>query len=98
MIEVNKELIHRLTKAQLKHAAAMMLDDHWEYSDDGWDYCQAAADLAHTMLHIDYDDDVKRLTKLLNNPCGEEESLANFACDGVCQEFYDLKPPSLKDD
>lgn len=99
MIQVDKALIRKLTDAQVKYAAEMMLDDHWRCSDDGWDYCQAAVELAHIMLHIDYNDDVQRLTGMLNNTSesGYLESLGNFACDGICPEFYDLNSPSIGD-
>jgi hypothetical protein len=98
-IKTDKEMISRLTKAQLKWAADMMLDDHWQYSDDGWDYCQGAVGLAHTMLHISYDQDTERLEGLLNNKPEDnpEDSLGYVPCDGVCPAFYELKPIALDD-
>lgn len=97
-IKVTKELIKKLTRAQTTHAAGLLADDHWQYSVDGWDYAQAAASLACIMLHIYENNDVKRLDKLLNNTDRDGECLIDFACDGVCPEFYKLKPPSLEID
>jgi hypothetical protein len=98
-IKVTDEMILELTKAQLTWAAEMMLDDHWQWSDDGWDYCQGAVALAHDMLEISYNGDKERLEKMLNADPedNEAESMANFPCDGVCPAIYDLKPRSLDD-
>ena len=94
--EEDKELIRKLTKAQVKFAAELMLDDHWKWSDDGLHYCQSAVELADIMLQIYWNNDVERLTGLLNNkPYGVEESLGNFPGDGLSDAFYEPEPAVL---
>lgn len=95
-IKVTEKMIDQLTKAQMAYAIELMKDDHWEHSDDGWDYCQGAVGLAHVMLHIHYDKDVKRLEKMLNVP-GRDNELSSTPCDGICEAFYKLKPVTLDD-
>jgi hypothetical protein len=97
-IEVTTELLNTLKVEQLKYCAAMInetLERGW-YSDDGYDYLRASLELARELVDIDYEGDVGRLDRMLNQ-AESTETLQNYACDGICQVIWDLKPPSLGD-
>ena len=57
--------------------------------DDGYDYLRAGLALARDLVDMDYDQDLEGFGKLMN------EELANFACDGIGSEIWELKPPAL---
>lgn len=89
-----KKLVQRLRDAQLKHASALALEavEHG-YSDDGYDYLRGALELARELVDIEYDDDQARFNEMFNTD--GDDGLSGIACDGICQEIWDLKPPSL---
>jgi hypothetical protein len=89
------ELAKRLLIAQLKHARELIndfIDRDGAVGDDSYDYLSGALRLSDTLLWAHYDSDtdagVKKLIDVLHTP----EGLDEFACDGVCQEVWDLRP------
>jgi len=104
-IEVTEKLLEQLKTAQLEHTARYIADALAHgYSDDEYDYLKGALALAQVMLTIDYNKDLNRLDCLLNKKSGAleykginfQESLDDFACDGIAEAFYKLKPNALK--
>jgi hypothetical protein len=90
-IEPTRELLERLTTAQLK-CAKQHIDDTLTYgygSDDGCDYLKGALTLARDMTIMNFDGDLKALDEMLN---GDETTsmLADIALHGIAQDFYDL--------
>jgi hypothetical protein len=83
-------LTQELVNAQLKHTGQLIKSalEHG-YGDDGYDYLRAGLNLSAQMVEIKYNDDGEEWQYLLN------EGLADYACDGICQELYDLKPTAL---
>lgn len=79
-VEVTPELIDRLAREQMAYAHDLSGDDHWTWSDDGYDYCRAALLLAVELMEARIDSDVKRVDALLNTPGAIIE---NYACDGI---------------
>ena len=100
-IEPTRELLTTLRDAQLAHAAALCMTDHHTYSDDGYDYLKSALALAQRMLEITYDDDLTTLDAMLNTDPDHDDMnhalLNDYACDGIANAFYELKPIALDD-
>jgi hypothetical protein len=94
---LTKPQLLAITMAQLKHTAELCNDDHWQYSDDGFDYLQAGINLSSNLLHAldqsqtDAGQDLHDAKELLAN-------LDDYACDGVCQYIYDLHFKCLEQD
>ena len=86
---LDEKLLHEVTKAQVLYASKLASEDHWEHSDDGHDYLTAALRLAADLADLDIERDVAKAMVLLDNV------LDNYACDGICQEIYDLGPKEL---
>jgi hypothetical protein len=93
IVKSDKALVDRLTFAQLNHAKAN-IESYQMYpgSDDGLDYLQAAIQLAGELLDFYVDTDTARLDEFLNTP---DNLAANYACDGICNELYELNCPAL---
>ena len=85
--------ITKIKNAQLLHASELAKDAVTHgYSDDGYDYLTSSLQLAHDLVEIDYDQDEMAFNELWN------EHLNHFACDGICDLIWEMKPPALKDD
>lgn len=79
-----------LINAQLKHTGELIKSalEHG-YSDDGYDYLTAGLALSKLLLDIQIDDDKVRWQALLS------KDLADYACDGICEEIWTLRPAAL---
>ena len=85
--------INKIKNAQLLHASELAKDAAERgYSDDGYDYLTASLQLAHDLVVMQYDDDEAGFNELWN------EDLNHYACDGICDLIWEMKPPALKDD
>ena len=93
LVKSDKALVDRLTFAQLNHAKAH-IESYQEFpgSDDGLDYLQAAIELAGDLLDFYVDTDTARLDEFLNTP---NRLINDYACDGICNELYELNCPAL---
>lgn len=92
MITLTNEQCVALTNAQLEHARdyiTLSLPPN-RLSDDGADYLTAALNLASYL--VEFNNDPDQFEAFLNN-----EFLLDYACDGICQAIYDLKPACLED-
>jgi len=83
-------LTQELVNAQLRHTGELIKGalEHG-YSDDGYDYLTSGLRLSELLMHIQIDNDKERWQELLN------WGLADYACDGICEELYALKPAAL---
>lgn len=77
---------HKLLKAQLKFAVDHIEAEHWEHSDDGFDYLQGAVDLAAALIDIEsqYMGSREYPDQALRKLCPLYQ---NYACDGISKEL-----------
>lgn len=92
-----QEMLATIKNAQLKHAGQMALDAvEYGYSDDGYDYLRGALELARILVDWDYDGAVDAFERMLRDE--SDDTLCGIACDGICNEIWDLKPACLMED
>ena len=86
--EMKRLMIAQLenTKAQIEAAIAHGM------SDDGYDYLTSSLALSQRITEIWFDEDQDNLEDLLRL------GLADYACDGIAEAFYELNPPALADE
>ena len=109
-IEVDEALLDRLVKAQAAHTAAMLTDPYNRFGDDSGDYTNAALEAMRTLFELYWDQvDLEGLDAYLNTPEDEADErgeivcgsigrvthLGMLACDGVCNELWELNCPAL---
>jgi hypothetical protein len=83
-------LTQDLINAQLKHTREL-IDVALAHSigDDMHDYLTSALGLSELMMRIKIDDDEAAWQHML------DDDLADYACGGICEELYALKPAAL---
>lgn len=94
MTKYTKELLERLSVAQLKHVHQMTDSEgieHAQWSTDAYDYLKGALNLGHELLVLDFDQDLDTFRKLFD-PKSDAFIPLNYACDGVCEEIWKLIP------
>lgn len=113
-IKATEELAMKLVHAQMAHTASLITNPYNRFGDDWGDYTCSALDCATTLFNIVWDQmDLEGLAKWLNTPQSEvldggqidlpqsgglHTHLGMCACDGICQELYDLNPIALEDE
>jgi hypothetical protein len=102
---LDHDLLVKITQAQLKHTSELMSNDHWLYSDDAFDDITSATRLSSDLLDMleqslldSREIDETRPPGIVTAAKLLDTGLWEYACDGVCQFLYDLKPKSLDDD
>lgn len=78
-------------------------DKDYAFHDDSHDDLSTALEIAERMRSMYYETDLQDLNLLINQPYNPESSvpltqLADYACDGIAQAFYDLNCPALPKD
>ena len=82
--------MQELVYAQLRHTRELINGalEHG-YSDDGHDYLTSGLILSEQLMQIQIDGDWERWQKLL------DEDLADYACDGICEQIWAMRPKAL---
>lgn len=92
MITCTSDMFAAITNAQLEHTRDMItacLPPNRMY-DDAADYLSAALSLSDYLISLN--GDVDMFNVFINSA-----DIANYACDGICQAIYDLKPAALEE-
>lgn len=97
-VTVDETLLIKLRDAQLAYVVELIQSEHYKTSDDGFDELSSALSLADELLRAQYDDDTARVEHMLNTLPGAHDSIAQYACDGVCAAIHELNPPALQMD
>lgn len=90
---ITSEVLKTAAIAQLRHAHAMTDEQGIEYaltSDDSFDYCKSALQLAADLLVMQYDQDLKAFAELLDPSNRDTFVFSNYASDGISGAINDL--------